>query len=439
MSKLFLFIAMLCASLCTVCVHAQDTGRRVVTIEEMFSIADRNAKALRPYSTMIEEATRNVKTAKSARLPDVDVSISASFLGNGVLLDRDFSNSTKAPMPHFGNNFALEVSQVIYAGGVVNSGIEIGKLQERMAGLSLENERDKLRFMLVGYYLDLFKQKNLLRVYEQHIEQTRQVLADIRAKHTEGVALGNDITRYELQLSNLELTRTQIRNSVAILNNNLVTILGLPGETCVEPDTTLVSRFMPINDAGHWTGQALRHSLPLQQSFLTVEMNKQQERVTRSDLLPKIAFFASNHFDGPITIEVPPIDKNFNYWYVGVGVKYNIASLYKSNKSLERSRLTTRRALQQYDDAKEQTELAVKADYIRYTEAHEQLNAQIKNVELANQNYTIVNNRYKNDMALITDMLDASAAKLSAEQQLVNARINIIFHYYKLLYVSGTL
>ena len=136
---------------------------------------------------------------------------------------------------------------------------------------------------------------------------------------------------------------------------------------------------------------------------------------------------------------MPPIDKNFNYWYVGVGVKYNIASLYKSNKSLKRSRLTTRRALQQYDDAKEQTELAVKADYIRYMEAHEQLNTQIKNVELANQNYAIVNNRYKNDMALITDMLDASAAKLSAEQQLVNARINIIYHYYKLLYVSGTL
>lgn len=439
MNKLFVFITMLCVSLCTESVYAQNAGGRVITIEEMFSLADRNAKALRPFSTMIEEAAQNVKTAKSARLPDMDVSVSASFLGNGILLDRDFSNSTKAPMPHFGNNFALEVSQVIYAGGVVNRGIEIGKLQEKMVGLSLENERGKLRFMLVGYYLDLFKQRNLLRVYEQNIELTHQVLADIKAKHTEGVALGNDVTRYELQLSNLELTCTQIRNFIAILNNNLVTILGLPRETNVEPDTTLVSRFMPLDEAGHWTGQALRHSLPLRQSFLTVEMNKQQERVAQSEMLPKIAFFASNHFDGPITIEVPPIDKNFNYWYVGVGIKYNIASLYKSNKSLKRSRLTTRRALQQYDDAKEQTELAVKADHIRYMEAHEQLNTQIKNVELANQNYAIVNNRYKNDMALITDMLDASAAKLSAEQQLVNARINIIFHYYKLLYVSGTL
>lgn len=46
MSKLFLFIAMLCVSLCTVCVHAQNTGRRVVTIEEMFSIADRQCEGI---------------------------------------------------------------------------------------------------------------------------------------------------------------------------------------------------------------------------------------------------------------------------------------------------------------------------------------------------------------------------------------------------------
>ena len=60
-------------------------------------------------------------------------------------------------------------------------------------------------------------------------------------------------------------------------------------------------------------------------------------------------------------------------------------------------------------------------------------------MELANQNYTVIRDRYKNDMALITDMLDASNSKLTAEVQLVNAQINIIYNYYKLLYISGTL
>ena len=117
-----------------------------------------------------------------------------------------------------------------------------------MAALSLESERDKLRFMLVGYYLDLFKQKNLARVYEQNIVLTRQILADIKARYTEGVSLENDITRYELQLSNLELQQTRIGNAVAILNRNLVTMLGLPEDTRLRPDTSLVSRSMPLEE-----------------------------------------------------------------------------------------------------------------------------------------------------------------------------------------------
>ena len=439
MNKLFLFITILYVSLCCRGVYAQNAGERGITVEEMFSLADRNSKTLQPFVTMMEEAVQSVKMAKNSRLPDINASISLSFLGDGVLLDRDFSNSMNAPIPHFGNNFALEVSQIIYAGGVVNSRIEINRLQEKMAALSLESERDKLRFMLVGYYLDLFKQKNLARVYEQNIVLTRQILADIKARYTEGVSLENDITRYELQLSNLELQQTRIGNAVAILNRNLVTMLGLPEDTRLRPDTSLVSRSMPLEGMSHWRDQALRYALSLRQTSLVVEMTRQQEQVTKSELLPQIAFFANNHFDGPITIEVPPMDKNFNYWYAGVGVKYNLSSLYKSNKSVKRSKLETRRAMQQYEDIKEQTDLAVRADYIRYAEAHEQLHVQMKNVELARQNYAVVYNRYKNGVALIADMLDASVAKLSAEQQLVNACVNIIFHYYKLLYISGTL
>lgn len=87
--------------------------------------------------------------------------------------------------------------------------------------------------------------------------------------------------------------------------------------------------------------------------------------------------------------------------------------------------------------ARENTELAVRADYIRYLESYEELNTQQKSVELADKNYNTVFTRYSADMALLTDMLDAANSKLDAEQQLVNARINIIYYYYKLLFTSG--
>jgi outer membrane protein TolC len=285
----------------------------------------------------------------------------------------------------------------------------------------------------------LFKQQNLLQVYEKNIEQTKQVLKDIRAKGEEGIVLKNDITRYELLLSNLELSKTQIKNNLTILNNNLTTSLGLPDGIVIEPDTSILSQVLPTENNEYWTTTAAENSPALKQLSLAVQINEHQDQIIRSERLPKVALVAGNHLDGPVTIELPPINKNFNYWYVGVGLKYRLSSLYKTDKSINKNKFAIQRIKEQYDDAKEQTELAIKADYIKYLEAYEQLNTQQKSVELANQNYNVISNRYKNDMALITDMLDASNAKLAAEVQLADAQINIVFDYFKLLYISGTI
>ena len=439
MSKFTLFIMACCAPLCSVGVHAQEVSGRVISIEEMFSLADQNSKSLRPSATAVREAREEVKVAKNARLPEIEASLSFSYLGDACLIERDLSGGMNAPMPHFGNNFAVEATQAVYTGGAVSGSIELAKLREESAKTDLENNRNKIRFMLVGYYLDLFKQKNMLRVYDRNIEQTKQVLCDIRAKGDEGIVLKNDITRYELLLANLELTRTRIQNGITILNNNLTTALGLPDNLRLEPDTAILTRTLPVEDKENRINAAFAHSPSLKQLSLAVEMTKYRDKIIKSERLPKIGLFAGNKWDGPVVIEVPPINKNLNYWYVGVGVKYNIASLYKTNKSVKRSKFTMRRTKEEYADAREQTELAVKAEHIKYLESYVELTTRQKSVELANQNYAVVSNRYKNDMALITDMLDASNSKLSAEVSLVNAQINTVFNYYKLLYISGTL
>ena len=64
---------------------------------------------------------------------------------------------------------------------------------------------------------------------------------------------------------------------------------------------------------------------------------------------------------------------------------------------------------------------------------------QRKQVELATQHYDVTQNRYNNGLALLTDMLDASNMKLSADMHLVNAQINLIYNYYKLKFDTSSL
>lgn len=437
MSKVHLFIVMLCALLWTEGSYAQNC--RVLTLEQIFALADENSKTLKTEDASVAEAEQGVKVAKNGYLPDIDISLSASYLGNGYLLDRNFSNGQSVDIPHFGNNFAIQATQVIYAGGAITNGVAMAKLKEEMTGVNREATRSRIRFMLTGFYLDLYKLHNALTVYDKNIELARIVIEDTKARTAAGVALQNDVTRYELQLKNLKLARRRVENSVEILNYDLVTMLGLPIDTQIIPDTAMLAQSLPMEGLAYWQELAEKDAHSVKQSTLAVAMGERAEMLARSERLPKIALMAGNHFDGPITIEIPTINKNFNYWYVGVGVSFPIHSLYKANKSIKQAQYATKLSRRRQDEVVEQTSLSVQSDYVRYMEAYDEVATLEKSVQLATENYQVIENRYRNDIALVTDMLDASNQLLDAELKLVNARINVIFNYYRLKNTSGNL
>lgn len=437
MSKVRLLIMLLCASLWAEGSYAQNSY--VLTLEQMYALADENSKSLKIEDAAVAEAQQGVKVAQNGYLPDIDISLSASYLGNGSLMDRDFSNGQRIKMPHFGNNFAIQATQLIYGGGAVTNGVAMARLKEEMAGVNREAARSRIRFMLTGFYLDLYKLQNVLKVYERNIELAKVVIEDTKARNKAGVALQNDVTRYELQLKNLELARRRTINSIEILNYDLATMLGLPADRRIVPDTTLIAQTLPMQDLAYWQRLAQTDAHAVRQSALAVEMGEYGEKLARAERRPSVALIAANHFDGPITIEVPTLNKNYNYWHVGVGVSFKISSLYKANKSIRQAQYNTMLSRRRQDDALEQVSLAMQSDYTKYMEAYEEVATLEKSVQLANENYGVIENRYRNDIVLVTDMLDASNQLLDAELQLENSRINVIFNYYRLKNTSGNL
>lgn len=432
-----LLTGLLCATLLSggVCSFAQT--RQVLSIEDLFEIAEANSVQLRPSFSAEEEAKREISIARSGRLPDINASLSLSYIGDGFTTKRNFSDYQKAPIPHLGTGLSLSVNQPLYTGGAIKNSIELAELKSTAARYSTEFQRDNIRFQLAGFYLDIYKFNNLKSVVEKNISQARKVLAEMQARYEQGVALQNDITRYELLVSNLELQLVKINNTLDILNRNLVVTAGMPESTVVVPDTTLLTRALPSSAEEWWQEEARVNAPSLKLAGSGVEISRKAEEIVKSERLPKIGLQAAWTIDGPILVEIPPINRNLSYWYVGLGVSYNISSLYKSNKSISKSKVATQHAIEQLDVARENISLGVRADYIRYLEAYEELKTQNKSVELAERNYRTTSTHYSADMALITDMLDAANSKLDAEQQLVNARINIIYYYYKLLFTSG--
>lgn len=418
---------------CGICASAQN----VVTLEQLFEIAEQNSTQLRPALSAETDAEREISVARAGRLPDINANLSLSYIGDGFTTKRNFSDYQKAPIPHFGNTFNLSVAQPIFTGGAITAGIDLAELKLTAARYAAELQRDNIRFSLTGFYLDIYKFTNLRAVVESNLANARKVLDEMNSRYKQGVALRNDITRYELLVSNLELQLVKIDNTLDILNSNLVTIAGLPLGTKIVPDSRILERSLPKAGESSWQSEAALNSPAIRLAQSKLDITRKSETLAKAERLPKIGLRAEWTVDGPILVEVPPINRNLSYWYVGVGVSYNLSSLFKTNKSVAKSRAATIVANDELAAARETTEMSVRADYIRYLESYEELKTQQKSVELAERNYTTVFTRYSADMALITDMLDAANSKLDAEQQLVNARINIIYYYYKLLFTSG--
>lgn len=184
---------------------------------------------------------------------------------------------------------------------------------------------------------------------------------------------------------------------------------------------------------------ARANNILLKQTQTAIQLNEQKVKQERAERLPHISIVAADHLDGPVTIEVPALDNNFNYWYIGVGIKYNLSSLFKSNNRLRRARLNVRQAQENHQLAQEKIKNDVQEGYVNFMTSFTDLRTQEKSLKLADENYNVTDNRYKNGMALLTDMLDASNMKLNAGMELVNARINILYNYYKMKYITHTL
>ncbi|CCZ88319.1 TolC family protein [Phocaeicola plebeius] len=441
-------------------IYAQERAVQTMTLTTLYNLADQQSQKVRVSEVALRAADEGVAAAKSALLPSVDLSLQGNYTGNAFMLSRGFSsNGTtdylvpglgvvpvangKQDTPHWGNSFTAQVSQVVYAGGTIRSGIRMAELGREMAELDVEKNRQDVRFLLTGYYLDLCKLDNQVEVVRQNIALTQKEIEQMKARRGEGTVLQNDITRYEFQLQSLELTLRKLIDASTIINHQLVTTLHLPERTVIVPDKneldTDINALSAIAAQETWQQAASDNNLGIRQATVATNLAEQKVKQAKAASLPSVAIVAENQLFGPYTQDLIPKDCNVNVWFVGIGVKFSLGSLWKNKHNIRKARIEHQQSQEALALAREGVENGVQANYTNLLTSYTEVKTQQKQVELANQNYSVVQNRYQNDLALLTDMVDASNMKLSAEMALVNARISMLYHFYKLKYVTNTL
>lgn len=423
-----------------VSLQANGQEQKTLTLNDAIDLGIQNSKQLKNSQARIDEATAALKEAIEKKLPDARVSgsylrlNSANFDLKTNNNNNGGSNNGESPKVSQAIYGLLNVSLPIYTGGRIRFGIESSKFLEQAERLDAENDKDEVIQNTIEAFANLFKAKTAVRLVKENLLQSRQRTRDLSNLEKNGLLARNDLLKAELQSSGTELSLLDAENNAQLANINMDLMLGLPASTELILDTTGIEK----KDDSRVLEDYLQAALSNRKDIAAIDYRKKAAesgiRIVKADQYPSLALSG-----GYIAADIPNVFSVTNAIDVGIGVSYNIGSIWKNKSKVQQAearvkQLTTTAAMM--DD---NIRLEVHKSYLNLLSNRKKIEVYAKASEQAEENYRIVKNKFDNSLATTTDLLDADVAQLQARLSYTLARADAFVAYNKLLQTTGLL
>lgn len=430
---------MLWVVVCCCAAAAAEEPVRYLTVEELFRLGVENSLQIKASVLSQQLARQEEKAARTEHLPEVNISATGSYVEQPTVFQQGLRHGVHPDYPDWSQSYRAELAQPLYAGGRIRHTVTRAALEKQLADLSTERDKAALKLFLMEKYLNLFELYKERKVLDQNIEEARRRLHDIRQRRKEGMLTQNDVIRSELQLTDYTLARQESENDIRIVSQQLDLILGLEETTVLEPDSNLLLFSPPVRSYEDYLSEAAENCPELKMARQNISIAQENLSIVRAGYLPSLSLGASNVLGRPIAGSSPVQDVFMNSWNVSLALSYRIGSLYKNRRQVNISREMISLQENRQEQIRQELRRNIRAACIKHSEALDRVKALTLAVGQANENYRIVQNKYLNQLAILTDLLDASSVRLQAELQLTAARTNVIYTYYQLLRATGEL
>lgn len=420
---------------------AQAQEKRQLTLAEAIDLTIKNSHQLKYSGAKIEEATAALKEAVEKKLPSASVSASYLRLTTANIDLKSKSNSSggtggtsETPKVSQAMYGLLNASLPIYAGGRIRYGIESSEYLEKAAKLDAEEDKDEVIQNTIEAFATLFKANTAVRLVKENLLQAQQRSKDLGNLEKNGLLARNDLLKAELQSSNVELSLLDAENNLQLENINMDLMLGLPTTTQLVLDTAGVER----KDDSRILDDYLQLAFTNRKDIAALDYRKKAAQTgvksVRAEKYPSVSLTG-----GYIAANIPNFVSITNAVNLGIGVSYDIGSLWKNKSKVQQAEARVKQLVQTEAMVDDNVRLQVNKNYLALLSSRKKIEVYAKALEQAKENYRIVKNKFDNSLATTTDLLDADVAQLQSTLAYTLARADAFVAYNKLLQTAGVL
>jgi len=416
--------------------------KKTLSLNEAIDLGLQNSKLLKINQAKIEEATAAAKEAVEKRLPDAKAS--ASYLRlNAANVDLKTKNNSggsgtppAAEQPKISQALygLVNVSLPIYTGGKIRYGIESSRFLEKAAMLDGESDKDEVIQNTIEAFANLFKAKTAVRLVQENLNEAQLRTKELTGMEKNGLLARNDLLKAQLRESNMEYNLSDAENSLQLANVNMNLMLGLPTTMELVLDTTGLGK----KEDNRVLDDFLNAARVNRKDIAAVDLRKKAAesgvKSAKGDLYPSLALTG-----GYIGLDIPDFLSIPAAMNVGVGLSYNIGSLWKNKAKVQQAEARVKQLTFTEAMMDDNMQLELNKSYLSLMTNRKQIQVSAKAVEQAEENYRIVKNKFDNSLATTTDLLDADIAQLQARLSYTLSRADAFVAYHKLLQTAGLL
>jgi outer membrane protein len=304
-------------------------------------------------------------------------------------------------------SFVTSVSQPIFAGFSILRQYDIAKLGLNSAEIKEKLIRQDIILDAKTVYFTLLKAQKLHKISEETVVQINAHKNTAENFYQVGMTPLNDLLQAQVELANAKQDLIEAKNTLENAESDFNTLLRRPINTAVEIEDILdYSSFE--KDLEYCLAQANKNRLEIKIADLDVEIAEKELQLANTNYYPSINL-EGNYFREGDEWNVDGGEGIFDPrgWNILAVAKWDFfewgRTYYGTNE--KRSRLS--KAQFQKDQLLDNIQQEVKTAYLRTQQAEQAIITVEKAIEQAKENFRINQERYKQQVATSTDVLDA--------------------------------
>jgi outer membrane protein len=419
---------------------AQQAGKSIrITLQQAIILGKGNNNLVKAAQSEESAAKVDLKDAKTGELPAIVTGGDYERFSSLTLYNNFLGDAYTVPKRPSSNGADLNVSATfnVYSGGRQKAFEAEQTGKKELATINTLEQTANVELQVVAEYLGLVRLSDQKRFINEQVFRAETRLKNINALCINQKVTRSDVLRAELVLSAVQLNLEQAENDITIASRKLNVLLNVPDSLIVLPADS-ANMVRPLADTlPPLVNEAARNAYVIQRSAYNIRIQEARVSGIKSNYLPSVAIFSAYGISYPNAIFYPPVDQAYSIGYVGLKVSYNISSLYQNKNKMSAGRFRVQELNFVQQNTKDNVRQEADGLLIRYREALNRITVNEKSIEQARVNYRIVSAKYFNQLALLTDLLDADNIYQESRFNLVQAQTSAQFIYYQLLYASG--